>query len=83
MTRAFYTLTPAQQSAFRAAILTVRDERDDGQVEQAFRDLDILRPDVERTHTHSLHAMAADRLALLGAGERAPIEAALFGAPLP
>lgn len=79
MTRAFYALTRQQQVAFRNAVGAARDG--DGMERAAFRTLDIDRATVERTHTHGLHALVTERLALTPEADRNLVEPVLFGGP--
>ena len=84
MTRAFYTMPRPQQSAFRAAVASVRDSHPGTTaVEQAFLALDVDRRTIERTHTQELHARVVERLALMPEADREAIEAALFGRAAP
>lgn len=82
MSRAFYSdLTPERQRAFRDAVAETRDGRAPEALQQAWAALDIGADLVDRRVCIVIFETVADRLALLPAGERAPIEAALFGGP--
>ncbi|QDI79118.1 hypothetical protein E8E01_01050 [Methylorubrum populi] len=84
MTRAFYTMSRPRQSAFRAAVASVRDSHPGTtSAERAFLALDVDRSTVERTHTLELHARVVERLALTPEADREAIEAALFGRGVP
>lgn len=81
MTRALYTIAPERQRAFRSAVVAVRDDRADDVILDAWEAIGIGRDVIDRRHTTDVYAIAEERLAVLPAGERAAVEAALLGGP--
>ncbi|GJE51471.1 hypothetical protein GOFOIKOB_4530 [Methylobacterium tardum] len=81
MTRALYTISPERQRAFRSAVVAVRDDRADDVILDAWEILSIGRATIDSTATLDVYAIAEERMAVLPAGERAKVEAALLGGP--
>ena len=81
MSRALYTIAPERQRTFRSSVAAVRDDRADDVLLDAWEALAIARRTIDTTRAVDLYALAAERIAVLPARERAAVEAALLGGP--